>query len=476
MKKIIAAALSAALLFTALTARAGDEIVKTGYNIGPLPAIAYDADKGFQYGAILQLFNYGDGHNYPNYDSKLFLEASFFTKGSNLFTLSYDNKELIPGVRWSSAITSSIDKAMDFYGFNGYRSSYDWSKVAAGKAGEEYTQPGYDWAPVGDERYMTSLFNPFYRISRVQILGKTDFIGKIGNGLYWEAGYHASWIKIGSIDRESVNKGKSDTQVWPEDQLTLYDWYRKWGLISDDEAEGGFTSSIRLGLQYDTRDKEGAPSSGVWAEGHIIAAPKWLGTKNEFYRYAFTWRHYLPVIDNNVLTFAYRLNYEGTIGDYAPFYVLPYITVMGENCDKDGFGGYRTVRGIMRDRVMGLDTFTYTAELRWRFMNFRALNQNIALALSAFSDGSMVTKERSMEFAGSRAAASPAMEWHNYLKQGAEKDSMHVTFGAGFRFIMNENFIVAFEYGTPLSHWMKNSANYNQDGTGAFYVNIGYLF
>ena len=31
------------------------EIVKTGYNFGPLPAIAFDADKGFQLGALLIL-------------------------------------------------------------------------------------------------------------------------------------------------------------------------------------------------------------------------------------------------------------------------------------------------------------------------------------------------------------------------------------------------------------------------------------
>ena len=35
------------------------EIVKTGMNFGPLPAVAYDADKGFQLGAILNLYQYG---------------------------------------------------------------------------------------------------------------------------------------------------------------------------------------------------------------------------------------------------------------------------------------------------------------------------------------------------------------------------------------------------------------------------------
>ena len=50
------------------------------------------------------------------------------------------------------------------------------------------------------------------------------------------------------------------------------------------------------------------------------------------------------IVKNDVLTFAYRLNYEGTFGKSAPYYVLPYITVMGSNYDRDGMGGYRTVR------------------------------------------------------------------------------------------------------------------------------------
>ena len=124
MKRTI---LAFTLILLAVSALAQDkkDIVKTGWNIGPLPAVAYDADKGFQLGAILQLFNYGDGSNYPNYDSKWYFEGSFFTKGSKLFQIRYDDKTLIPGVRWSSAIRINLDKAFDFYGFNGYQSYYD---------------------------------------------------------------------------------------------------------------------------------------------------------------------------------------------------------------------------------------------------------------------------------------------------------------------------------------------------------------
>lgn len=405
------------------------DIIKKGLNFGPLPAIAYDGDKGFEVGAILEIFDYGDGTVYPNYNSKWYFEASYYTEGSALFQIQYDNKTLIPGVRWSSSISASIDKSNDFYGVNGYMNRFDFS---------------------------TSRF--FYRQDRTRILANTDFSGYICPHLKWEIGYHGNWYKISDLSTKVRDKkGYQDP--------TLFGQYVEMGLFTGEgEAFGGFVSSIRAGLMLDTRDKEGAPSKGVWAEAHITAAPKWLGTTHEHYRYSLTFRNYLPLVKHDILTFAYRINYEGTIGDYAPYYVLPHITVMGENCDKDGMGGYDTIRGLLRSRVMGLDMLSYNAELRWRFVEFKLINQNWALALNAFSDGTWTTRAyKTRTSMGSL--------------QLFDKDRPHITFGGGFRIIMNENFIIAVEYGLPVS-WIVKSSNpiYRQDGDGAFYVNLGYLF
>lgn len=458
MKRTIISILLAALCLVSYAQKA--DIVKTGINLGPLPAVAFDADKGFQYGALLNIYDYGDGSNYPNYNSRWYLEASFFTKGSQLYTVTYDNKEQIPGVRWSSTVTTSIDKAFDFYGFNGYMSYYDYERIAVGKENKTVQDPS---------KYM---YTPFYKAARVQVLGKTDFVGDITPALKWEAGYHISYFKEGEIDRENINKGKEDYNRFPDSTPTLFELYRGFGLISDEEAAGGLTSSVRLGLTYDTRDKEGAPSRGVWAEGHVTAAPRWLGTSNPHYRYSLTFRQYFPLVKNDVLTLAYRLNYEGTIGDNAPYYVLPYMTVMGDYHDRDGMGGYRTVRGLMRSRVVGLDMATYNAELRWRFIRFQMFNQNIALGLSAFSDGTMVTRGRDLTPTHLLWTGPDSPQIFN-----KEKDSPHITVGAGFRFIMNENFIVAVEYGTPVSRFVdKSNPIHGQDGTGALYINTGYLF
>ncbi|MBQ2414356.1 MAG: BamA/TamA family outer membrane protein, partial [Rikenellaceae bacterium] len=352
------------------------EIIKTGYNFGPLPAVAFDADKGFQLGALLNIYDFGDGSTYPNTRQQWYFEASFFTKGSQLYVVSYDNRFWIPGVRFSTALTITNDKAMDFYGFNGYQSYYDYQKVLDGKK--------------KDDMY---IYTPKYRTNRLAALFKADFVGKIGNTpLSWEAGYHLSYFKQGAINREKINKNKDENKMFPASEPTLFEQYRDWGIIKDSEADGGLNSTVRVGLLFDTRDKEGAPSRGIWAEAHVMMAPKWLGTTNPYYKYSATFRHYIPILNRDRLTFAYRLNYEGTFGNKAPYYVLPYMTTVGPTYDRDGMGGFRTVRGIMRNRVQGLDMASYNAELRWRFVSFTLWKQNISFGLNAFSDGTMVTK------------------------------------------------------------------------------------
>lgn len=447
------------------TEKSKKEIIKKGLNFGPLPVVAFDADKGLQLGALLNIFDFGDGSNYPNTRQSLYLEASFFTKGSQLFVISYDNKFLIPGVRWSTSAVLTNEKAMDFYGFNGYMSYYDHEKVKLGN---------------DKDNKLNYIYTPKYRLNRINFNFKTDFTGNIWNNkLFWEAGYHLNNIKAGYDDRQAlnldkINKGKDDYKKFPETEPTIFDLYRRWGIISEDEAWGGFSSALRLGLLLDTRDKEGAPSKGIWAEAHVTLAPDWLGTTHPYYRYSATFRHYVPIVKNDVLTFAYRLNYEGTFGNSAPYYMLPFITVMGATYDRDGMGGYRTVRGIMRDRVQGLDMATYNVELRWRFVNFRKWNQNIAFGLNLFSDGTMVTRNYDMSF---RGAEEHRAEYDEYMaKSGLSKDRPHITVGAGLRFIMNQNFIVAFEYGMPISKFSSDKAIKKQDGNGAFYINTGYLF
>lgn len=417
-----------------------EDIVKKGISFGPLPVVAFDGDKGFQYGGLLNIYDFGDGSHYPHPRQQWYIEASAYTKGTQQYFLTYDTKHLIPNIRMSLAGTVMYDQAMDLYGFNGYQSIYK-----------------------------PELLTPFYRVERLSITAKADFAGNIwDNKLFWQGGYYFSKQRYSNINVDKINEGKDE-----EDQFsgqTLYEKYVDWGIIPDDEKEGGYTSALRLGLMYDTRDFEAAPSRGIWTEANVTLAPGILGTTHPYYRYMLIFRHYVPIVKDQ-LTFAYRLNYMGTIGNHLPFYVLPVYSTMGKDFDRDGIGGYRTVRGIMRDRIQGLDVGFVNAEFRWKFVRFHLWKQNVYFGLNAFMDGGIVTRDYDLSFHYNPTidyvpGYDPKLEYNNFVDT-SKFDGFHIAAGGGFRIGINQNFIIAIDYARPFNP---------QDGSGNLYINTGYLF
>ena len=430
------------------------EIIKTGLNFGPLPVVAFDADRGFQYGALLNIYNFDDGSTYPNPKSWWYIEASAYTGGTwNLF-LNYDNRNIWKNTRLSICTNYSNESALDFYGFNGYQSIYTYAledffqnnpdeftfdTSKKGHKAENKFDGGNGKAPKG-----------FYRYSRQSFRAKADLTGKIVNNLFWEAGYTFYWIN---------HKEFNPTGYTPADG-SLYNLYKEWGILND-TGENQFVSALKAGIMYDSRNVQNNPTKGIWAEAHAIVAPKWLGSSMDSYKISATFRHYVPIVQDK-LTFAYRLAYQGFLGNDTPWYLMPFYTSMGYTRDFDAIGGYRTVRGLMLDRVQGLHTGFYNVELRYKFIDFQLMNQNIAFALSGFTDGAHV-------FKGYDLTNKTGVKQDLYKKyiDTSRKDGLHASAGAGLRFIMNQNFIVAFEYARCFN---------KQDGNGAFYINTGFLF
>ena len=405
------------------------DIEKKGLSYGPLPIVAFDQNKGFQYGALLNIYDFGKGGYYPNVRQSWYIEASAYTKGSQQYVISYDTKYLIPNVRLSTASCLLVEKMLDFYGFNGYETLYD-----------------------------SQLDATFYRMERIVPYIKIDLTGHIiPNRLSWEVGYHFKWFGLDNVSLE----GEEENGVLGG--KTLYEKYQDWGIISQQEAKGGRSSALRAGFIYDTRDFEPAPSRGIWAEAHAIIAPKAFGTSQSYYRYSATFRQYLPLAEDR-LVFAYRMNYQGTIGNYAPFYVLPYYTYVGNGYDRDGFGGYRTARGILRNRVQALDVAMFNAEMRWKFYRTHLFKQNLYLALNGFLDGTSAIRKYDMSYRGEE----DTLERYYYDRfVNTEKEKFHLSAGGGLRIGINQNFIIAIDYGVPFK---------KQDGGGSLYINTGFLF
>ncbi len=426
---------------TSIPARAADqEPVKTGWTFGALPAVSYNTDLGLQYGGLVNLYYFGDGSSYPKYMHSIYAEVSRYTKGSGINRLFYDSEYLVPNLRVTADLSYFTEKALDFYGLNGYNSYYRSFL-------EDETHPDYS-------------SRMFYRHERNTFRFTLDFQGRLaGRSLRWIGGLGLMNTGIAPVDIASLNEGRDEGDKLPEDVPGLYERYVDWGVISPGEKEGGSTHHLKLGVIYDTRDNEPNPMKGVWSEAVVFAAPGFMGNGDFAYsRISLTHRQYFTLIEND-LSFAYRVNYQGTLGGRVPFYMLPYmINSFSLSSNIDGLGGSKTVRGILRNRIVGEGMAFGNFELRWKFYRTTLFNQNLYLALNGFMDAGQVIVKREV-------SAEDTQGMGDFYDEGRE--SLHISLGGGFRVAMNENFIVAVDYGKPLDY---------RDGDSGLYIGLNYLF
>jgi len=418
-----------------------DELIKKNWNFGALPTITFDTDLGFQYGALVNLYDYGDGMRFPKYNHSLYFEVSRFTKGSGINRFYYDSDQLIKGLQTSVDLSYLSDQAYDFYGFNGYNAVY---------------QP--DWI---DDTQAANVYKTrmFYKYDRKLFRFKVDLQGKLyGDHFRWTTGFNLQDFAIKNVNLDKLNKGKKGTEVLPSVD-GLYQKYQDWGLISAKEANGGFVPTMKAGIVYDSRDNRPNPMKGVWTEAVLEGAPEFLGSESSFLKLSLIHREYFTLVPKK-LSLVYRLAYQTTLAGNTPFYYQSQvITSVLTGALSEGLGGAKTLRGILRNRVVG-DGFMYgNIEMRWKFIQFKFINNNFYLGLNGFTDFGKVTKKIALP-SGSYQTLNP-----DYFKADAEK--FHYSYGAGLRIVMNENFVIAADYGmTPNV----------QDGTSGMYIGLNYLF
>ena len=403
-----------------LVSKENAPVVKTGYSFVPFPLAGFDGAKGLLFGGLMNVYNFGDGSTYPNPKSSSYLEVSGYTGGSKTFVASFDSGSLLSGVRMNLAASYCADNAMEFFGFGGRQTFYD-----------------------------SSLADGFYKYDRGTFNVKADFSGKIYDHLSWEAGYHFNQFKVKDYHPQDS-----------EGEMSLFGLYKAWGIIPSEEKSNEYSSALRLGLVFDSRDYEGVPTRGVLAKAHITAAPKFLGSRDAYIKVHACLRQYIPIIKES-LVLAYRLDYQEFLGD-APWYAIPFYTPGGPIYDNEAIGGYRTVRGLLYNRVIGPAVGFVNAELRWKFAGFTIWNQDIGLMLSGFCDGISALKSFDVT---NRTGAFPKL----YAKfiDTTRPDTFHLSTGAALKFILNRNFVLNIEYARALSA---------QDGTGVMYFNTGFYF
>lgn len=419
MKKLFTAII---IFITALSVNGqSKEKVKTGWNFGPLPAVSYNSDLGFQYGALCDVFYFGDGSTYPTYLHKFNVELSHYTKGETIAHIFYDSKYLLPGLRMTAAL-SYLESAMSpFYGFNGYAS------------------------PLNTDLTKNS---SYYYMNRTMLRGIADVQGNIFDKLAWMAGLTFWKVTTGDVRLDKY-----------KDELSLYEKYVESGLIGDNEISGTHIE-FKGGLVYDTRDMEAAPTKGYCAEVVASLSPALFGDADAYGRIMASWRQFFPILKDN-LVLGYRLNYQQTFGK-APFYLQQTITplYLGQ-IKNEGLGGKNSVRGILQNRILANGYAWANIEARIKIARFSFINQNWYVAINPFIDMGIITEDRKFE------EQSNKDNEHLGLYSGKGYDDIHASAGMGLKLVMNHNFIISVEYGKPFD---------KRDGKGSLNIGTNYIF
>ena len=410
--------------------------IKKGIGFGAIPAVSFDSDLGFQYGAVVNLYHYGDGSRYPKYNHSLYMEWSRFSKGTGINRIMYDSERLIPNVRTTVDMTYMTDQMMDFYGYNGYQTIYDDN--------------------------LSKTTRHFYKNERNMFRVKADFQGSFGESKFgWVAGY--TFYDF-AIDTVNINK----LELNPVQGGTLFQRYIKNGLISATEADGGSLNYLKLGFKYDSRDQRACPMKGIWTEAVIQTAP---GFVNEFphTKFALIHRQYFTLAKD--MSLAYRIDYQTTLGNsHVPFYAQPLlITSFLTAATNQGLGGKNSLRGILRNRIVGDAVGFGNFEFRYKFVRFEWLKQNFYIGTNIFFDSGMILKPIDIEENRRNLNLDELtdIEKSELYLNDYESGKFHSAAGIGLKIGWNENFIISADYGKAFN---------KQDGNSGMYIGLNYLF
>ena len=475
MKKTILALTSALLLclggHSAYAKK--DKNDHSGWGFGILPCATYSSDMGFQYGVFGDFYYYGDGSTYPNYRDKISYEASHFTKGRTRLYLAYDSKHLIPGVRSTASVTYIDDPLYNFWGFNGAASPL----YKALESNKDYQQQIIDGTISSQDalRYTTTmgvLPEPgkgvsYYHMNRGILRLLADFQGQITPQLRWAGGINFWAFRMGNFDEKYGYDLNS----------TLYNHYKKFGVIKETEANGGNRLELKAGLVFDSRDFETAPNKGIWAEIYFNGSPDLFGDGFNYLKLNAHFRHYVTLpfgFKQGDPVFAYHLAYLGTVAGEAPFYMQQNINALIlKQMMSEGLGSSNTIRGTRVNRMIADGYAWANFELRVKLVNFSLFGQSFYLATNPFLDcGLIVQPYRVSEMATLPEINLLAVN-AGYQAGQAEKyiRDMAGTFvcsgGIGLKLAWNENFIVSvecahnFNEGLGDPFWMSIGTNYN---------------
>ena len=110
--------------------------------------------------------------------------------------------------------------------------------------------------------------------------------------------------------------------------------------------------------------------------------------------------------------------------------------------------------------MVGEDFVCGNFEVSWKFRRVYRWKQNFYYSLNFFSDLGAITRVVQVD-----KSLVPAVGFNDFFDNKTQ--GLHASYGAGLRIAMNQNFILAVDYGL---------AGDKRDGDSGLYINLGFLF
>jgi outer membrane protein assembly factor BamA len=389
---MIASAVS--LLALQLHAQQGP-VRPTGSVVTGLPALNFDADEGFGYGAIVQYYDYGSEGATP-YRFSLQPKVFLTTRGRRDVNVFLDAPHLLPGGwRMGAEVAREQQLTAPYYGIGNASESLE----SASKGPNPY----------------------YYRYGRTVLRASADF--------------QHSFLLPSLRLLLGAGTRTVDVKTVPYDSGTTLLAQQ----VGRTQLPTTNARTARVGLVFDTRDREIGPRSGNWSEVLVQRAGKVLGGDQVFTRVTGTVRQYVPL--GGSLTFAERVVVQTTRGEPG---LTELFIVQSSFRDDEALGGGSSLRGIPKNRYVGKGVAFSNSELRWSAASFSLLNRDMRLIVNAFADAGRV--------------------WTGDPELSEAASDLHVGYGGGLRLAIGPTFVVATDVG------------HSSQSTAAIYIGLGYLF
>lgn len=426
---------------------------KQGTHWCAMPLLNYSQQLGFSGKVAGTLFDFGQG-GLTGCDQIIHGEIGYSSQKAGIIRMYYDSKKLIKGMKVNLDIAYQPDELYDFYGFNGYSAFYNYALTHPflNENSGTYDNPEY-------------IGSAFYKMKRNMFRMASDIRGSISKHtpLYWHVGMGLHRYIVRRIDAENYNRGKAPfDQI--EDTLTLFDLYKKWGLLTSTASNGGWNPYIHAGVSIDNREREFTPRRGYYGDIFLTGTlDAGMPHKYSSLKLTFNWKHHVCLWED-VVTLAYLVGGQLTLLGESPFYQNSTINQMLSQRDMlEGTGGANLPRGMLRNRVVGEGYGYASIELRANLFQFKAGHEQVIVSLNPFIDEMMLLQPYDLQGLDHNPATA------QYFSHSTNVYMPHITTGIGAKATIDNAFVASCDWAMPLKE-QDNEHMMN------LYFSLGYLF